>query len=327
MSVVDHIDRPHSADLLDTVDPLEDVLALIGARAERAATLTGHGEWSLRFPPPAGAKFNAVLEGSCYLTSDVLERPLTLRAGDTFLLTRPQEFTLSTAPHLPAQAASPLFRATRDDAAVTGPPTQPVTARLVGGSFTFGRQARALLLDALPPVIHMPAHADGASMAPHVLTRIDHETRTRRLGANPVTEHLAVVLLIDMIRHHLSGHPGGTGWLHGLNDPVVAIGLRAIHTDPARHWTVRLLADTAHVSRSAFATRFKRTVGQGPLEYLTRWRLELGAQRLATTEQTIAAIADSVGYGSEAAFSLAFKRELGTPPGTYRRQAHRFTQA
>ncbi|MER6539040.1 cupin domain-containing protein [Streptomyces sp. 900105755] len=307
-------------DFYEGVDPLEDVLALTGARATRAATLTGHGQWSLRFPPPAGAKFNAVMEGSCTLTTDAMERPLSLRAGDTFLLTRPQEFTLSTASHLPPQAASPLFRATRE-AAEVGPPGQPVSARLVGGSFTFGRRARTLLLDALPPVLHLPAHADGAAMAPHLLTRIDQETRARRLGANVVTERLAVVLLVDMIRHHLARHPGGSGWLQGLADPVVSTALHAIHADPARNWTVRLLAETANVSRSAFAARFKKTVGKGPLQYLTQWRLELGAHRLANTEQTIAAIAAAVGYGSETAFSLAFKRELGTPPGGYRTQA------
>ncbi|MFF5403451.1 helix-turn-helix transcriptional regulator [Streptomyces misionensis] len=108
---------------------------------------------------------------------------------------------------------------------------------------------------------------------------------------------------------------------------MVATALHAIHTAPARHWTVRLLADTARVSRSAFAARFKRTVGQGPLQYLTRWRLELAAHRLATTEQTVAAIADAVGYGSEAALSLAFKRELGITPGGYRKQARPLHQA
>lgn len=323
MSPSQHIDRPNDSDSPtgspDGVDPLEDVLALTGARAEHTARLTGHGQWSLRFSAPAGAKFNSVLEGSATLATDALDHPLTLRAGDSFLLTRPQEFTLSSSPGLPPRSASPLFRAAQDHA-VTGAPDQPVTARLVGGSFTFDQRARTLLLDALPPVIQLPAHADGAVLAPHLLTRIDHETRTHHPGAQHVAEHLAVVLLIDMIRHHLARHPGGTGWLHGLGDPVVATALRAIHADPAHPWTVRLLADAAHVSRSAFAARFKKTVGQGPLEYLTRWRLELGAHRLTTTDQTIATIADAVGYGSEAAFSLAFRRELGTPPGGYRRQ-------
>lgn len=317
MSLVEPIDRP----LL--VDPLEDVLALVGVRAERAATLTGHGDWALRLPAPAGAKFNSVLAGSCTIDTEGLEHPLTLRAGDSFLLTRPQEFVLSTSPRTSVQPAAPFFRATGGTSAEVGPFEYPVTARLVGGSFTFGRRARELLLDALPPLIHLPAHADGAAMVPHLLNRIDHEIRSGRLGANVVTEHLAVVLLIDVVRYHFAHHPDGEGWLQGLSDPVVSAAMHAIHTDPARRWTVGLLAGTAHVSRSTLAARFKSAVGQGPLEYLTRWRLELGAHRLTASEQTIATIADAVGYGSEAAFALAFKRELGTPPGRYRREARR----
>ncbi|WP_330247777.1 AraC family transcriptional regulator [Streptomyces sp. NBC_00562] len=304
------------------VDPLEEVLALAEVRAERAATLTGHGDWALRFPAPAGAKFNSVLAGSCTIHTEGVE-PITLRAGDSFLLTRPQEFVLSTSPHTHPQPASPLFRTADSTSAEVGPTEQPVTARLVGGSFTFGRRARELLLDTLPPLIHLPAHADGAAMVPHILSRIDHEARTGRLGANVVAEHLAVVLLIDVVRYHLAHHPDGAGWLHGLSDPVVSTALQTIHADPARRWTVQLLADAAHVSRSTLAARFKTTVGQGPLEYLTRWRLELGAHRLTATDQTIATVADAVGYGSEAAFALAFKRELGTPPGSYRKQTRK----
>jgi AraC-like DNA-binding protein len=313
MSPEKYIDRPAS------VDPLEDVLALIEARGELSSTLTGHGEWAVRFPAPAGAKFNSVLVGSCTIDTDGLEHPLTLRAGDSFLLTRPQEFVLATSAHAVEQPASPLFRPTRGRSAEVGPVHQPVTAALIGGSFTFDRRARELLLDALPPVIHLPAHAEDAAMAQYLLTRIGQEASGERIGAGAVGAHLAVVLLIDIIRYHLARNPAGTGWLHGLTDPVTAAALRAIHAAPGARWTVQSLADQAHVSRSTLAARFKAVVGLGPLEYLTRWRIEIGAHRLATTEQTIASIAEDVGYGSETAFALAFKRELGLPPGAYRR--------
>lgn len=317
MSPENHIDRPVA------LDPLEDVLALIEARGELASTLTGHGDWAVRFPAPAGAKFNSVLTGSCTIDTDGLSHPVTLRAGDSFLLTRPQEFVIATSAQAVEQPASPLFRETSGRSAEVGLGDQPVTATLIGGSFTFDRRARELLLDALPPLIHLPAHADGAAMAQHLLNRIGQEASTERIGAGVIGEHLAVVLLIDIIRYHLAENLEGTSWLHGLADPVAAAALRAIHADPAARWTVQLLADKAHVSRSTLAARFKAVVGLGPLEYLTRWRIEVGAHRLATTEQTIATIADGVGYGSEAAFALAFKRELGMPPGGYRRSVHR----
>jgi AraC-like DNA-binding protein len=261
------------------------------------------------------------------LSTHGLDHPLTLRAGDSFLLTRPQEFVLSTSPDATVLSASPFFRASGGASAEAGPLQQPVTAHLVGGSFTFGQRARELLLDAVPPVIHVPAHAEGAAMLPHLLTRIDQEARTAALASNVVTEHLAVVLLIDVVRYHLTQQPHRTGWLQGLRDPVVSAALRAIHANPSRRWTVRLLADAALVSRSTLAARFKAIVGQGPLEYLTRWRIELGAHQLTQTNQTIAYIADAVGYGSEAAFALAFKRELGVAPGSFRRESRKHDHA
>lgn len=117
--------------------------------------LAGHSDWALRFPAPGGAKFNAVLEGSFTLAVDSLA-PLTLRAGDAFLLTRPAEFVLTTSATAAPRPASPYFRTNQGDVAVVGPPAEPVTARLIGGSFEFHRQAPGLLLDALPPLIHLP---------------------------------------------------------------------------------------------------------------------------------------------------------------------------
>ncbi|GHB54490.1 hypothetical protein GCM10010377_51970 [Streptomyces viridiviolaceus] len=81
------------------------------------------------------------------------------------------------------------------------------------------------------------------------------------------------------------------------------------------------LAEAVRVSRSTLAARFKRSVGQSPVEYLTRWRLELAAHRLITTDQPLASLAQAVGYGSETALGLAFKREFGIAPGAYRRAA------
>jgi AraC-like DNA-binding protein len=313
MNPSESIDRPAS------LDPLEIVLAVAGARARLAVTLVGHGDWALRFPAPAGAKFNALLEGSCTVTVDGMA-PVSLRAGDSFLLTRPVEFLLATSATATPQPASPYFRGDSRDGVIVGPATEPLTARLIGGSFEFNRRARELLLDGLPPLIHLPAHADGAGAVQLLLTRIDRELRQDRLGSRVVAEQLALVTLIDLLRYHISSDATGGGLLRGLGEPVTAAALRAIHADPARRWTVQQLADVAQVSRSTLAARFKQTVGQGPLEYLTRWRIELGADRLATTDQTIAAIAQTIGYGSETAFALAFKRHVGQAPGSYRRR-------
>ncbi|MGG8372385.1 AraC family transcriptional regulator [Streptomyces lividans] len=191
---------------------------------------------------------------------------------------------------------------------------------LIGGGFSFGTRAQELLLDRLPPIVHVPADTPHAETVQWALTAIDQELTHRPMASTLIAEHLAVIMLVHVLRLHLERAPHAvSGWLAGLADPVVATALTCLHRDPARSWTVADLADTAAVSRSTLAARFKATVGQGPLEYLTRWRIELAARQLREGNATLASIAHSVGYGSESALSVAFKRVLGMPPGDYRK--------
>jgi AraC-like DNA-binding protein len=113
--------------------------------------------------------------------------------------------------------------------------------------------------------------------------------------------------------------PERTGWLAAARDPGVGRALAAIHREPAHAWTVEGLAKQAGVSRSVFAERFHYLLGETPLTYVARWRIQLGARLLETTDETVLQIALNVGYESEAAFNRAFKREFELPPAPYRR--------
>ncbi|WP_454607330.1 helix-turn-helix transcriptional regulator [Streptomyces tendae] len=127
-------------------------------------------------------------------------------------------------------------------------------------------------------------------------------------------------MLIHVMRLHLAREPrAASGLLTGLAEPAVRAALTALHTDPAHPWTVAELARAGAVSRSTLAARFKDTMGQGPMEYLTRWRIQLAAQSLRESDETLSAIARHTGYGSESAMSTAFKRVTGVSPSVYRR--------
>ncbi|MDG4808869.1 AraC family transcriptional regulator [Micromonospora sp. WMMD1120] len=298
------------------MDPLEDVLALLGAESHVSAALVGGGGWAVGFDPPAGAKFNAVRRGRCALRVDGLAAPISLGEGDCFLLTRPVAYTLFTDPDAPVQPAYPIFAAAADGVARVGDGDDVL---LIGGAFSLGGRARTLLLDDLPPVIHVPADTPEAGTVQWALGEIDAELRSTRLGSHLVAEHLALVLLIRVLRLHLArADRSSAGWLAGLADPVVAPALRAMHARPAHRWTVDEVARAATVSRSTLAARFKKVVGSGPLEYLTGWRIELAAERLRRGTDTVATIAQAVGYGSESALSVAFKRATGLSPRSYR---------
>ncbi|MFC7246008.1 AraC family transcriptional regulator [Catellatospora aurea] len=299
------------------MDPLDDVLALLKANAHVSSALWAGGRWALRFDPPSGVKFNAVRRGNCLLWLDGEAEPVVLAEGDCFLLTKPLGFTLASDRQTPPQPAGPLFASAVDGVARVGADEQ---VNLIGGAFAFTARAGSLLLDSLPPLIHVRATDAEATTAHWAIDQIDAELRTAQLGGTLVAEHLAMVLLIRILRLHLS-HNGGTGWLAGLADPVLVHALRAIHARPAHPWTVAALARTVAVSRSTLAARFKKVIGQGPLEYLTGWRIELAADRIRRGDETLASIARTVGYSSESALSVAFKRVTGMTPRTYRRQA------
>ena len=297
------------------MDPLEDVLALVGVRSSVSAGLIAGGEWAMRFPPPQGVKFVALRSGRCDLAVEGLPQRYALTTGDCCLLTRRASFTLASDLSLPALEAHGAFAAGGDGMARAGTGDEVF---MLGGSFDFGERAHALLLDALPPVIVVPGGSPAAHTLDWALAQIEQEVRAHPVGAGLVAEHLAAVMLIHVLRLHLAeGSAGSRGLLAGLADPVVSAALRALHARPAQPWTVAELAMSAGVSRSTLAARFSQVLGQPPLEYLTHWRIALAARELRRGERTLASIARMVGYGSESALSTAFKRVVGTSPRTY----------
>jgi transcriptional regulator GlxA family with amidase domain len=109
------------------------------------------------------------------------------------------------------------------------------------------------------------------------------------------------------------------GWLAGARDPFIGEALGLLHRDLAHPWTVTDLARRIGLSRTRFAARFRHFLGESPMAYLAQWRLELGAEILQSTDKSVAEVAEEVGYGSEASFNRAFKREFKCPPAQFRR--------
>lgn len=146
------------------------------------------------------------------------------------------------------------------------------------------------------------------------------ESAAPKAGAGTVLAKLSELMFVEAIRCHIDGlPPGQQGWLAGLRDRFVGKALAFLHSKPAHPWTVDELAGCVGLSRSALGERFSALIGQPPMQYLTRWRLQLAADLLQGSQRAIAAIAADVGYDSEAAFSRAFKRELGAAPASWRR--------
>ncbi|MGH2584961.1 MAG: AraC family transcriptional regulator, partial [Dehalococcoidia bacterium] len=146
------------------------------------------------------------------------------------------------------------------------------------------------------------------------------EARELRPGGEAVITRLGDILVVQAIRSWIKTDPTArTGWLGALHDRQIGRAISLIHRDPARDWTVASLADELAMSRSAFAARFSELVGEPPIQYVTRWRMQVAVSWLTEEGVTAAELANRLGYRSEAAFARAFKRVIGAPPGAIKR--------
>src|SRR6266545_366836 len=140
-------------------------------------------------------------------------------------------------------------------------------------------------------------------------------------GSELVLAKLSELLFVETLRCYINALPAEQiGWLAGARDPVIGQALALLHKEPADPWTVSNLARSIGLSRTRFAERFRHFLGESPIAYLAQWRLKLGAEILQSTEDSVAEVAAAVGYGSEAAFNRAFKREFDSPPAQFRRK-------
>jgi len=297
------------------MDPLSEVLSLLSTRSSVFAGLKAGGDWAIDFPPPDGIKFNAVVEGTCWLTVRGVGHPIRLAAGDCFLLPRQRAFSLRSDPSLPAIHSDEIYRHARDGIARCG---SADAFFLIGGRFAFGEEA-GVLFDGLPAVAVVKGGSDQASVMNWALQRMAHELATPSPGNAMVVRHLGHIMLVQVLRIYLAQEGNGApGWLRALSDPRLAAAMQAVHADPSRAWTVQALADVAGVSRSTFALRFRQKAGVAPLDYVARWRMQLAARSLRTRHLTISSIAQKLGYESDSAFSHAFKRIMKCSPRDYR---------
>ncbi|MGH7246929.1 MAG: helix-turn-helix transcriptional regulator [Pseudomonadota bacterium] len=148
------------------------------------------------------------------------------------------------------------------------------------------------------------------------------ESADKRAGGESVLARLSELMFIAVGRRHLAGlPPERAGWLAGLRDPFVGKALSLIHGVPAHNWKIEELARKVGLSRSVLAERFADLVGMPPMHYLANWRMQIASGLLSGGRASIATVASEIGYGSEAAFSRAFKKMVGVSPSAWRRRA------
>jgi AraC-like DNA-binding protein len=311
-----------------------DVLTNVLSVTNLASTALGWREflppWSIVMDMPQESAVYIVRRGSTWLRYGE-DEPVRLNAGDLALLPHGRAHILSSEreprdhePWLQAMARShnnvvPSLRGKSD------PSAESTVVQCAGYRFAadgFGADGVHPLTALLPAVIVIRAERVAADGELQLLLRLLSQEATRRdHGAELVQPRLIDALFVYILRNWLRDQPEGTaGWLGALRDPQIRKALALIHESPQAPWTVESLARQVAMSRAAFAKRFMDMVGQPPLGYVTRWRMDLAAKLLRESREPVARIASRVGYLSETAFAKAFRRRRKMPPGAYRYQ-------
>ena len=310
------------------MDALAVVLAAAGVRGTIAATVNAADPWGFDLDDIPGAAFHAVTEGTAWLCLPG-QPDIRLLPGDVVLLPTGSAHVLASDPDA---GTVPFDRVAAQRALAAGEELQagcgvPQT-KILCASYRQDPAITLPLLALLPDLLHIPAARASAALGT-TLRLLAQEIAEPAPGSAAVLNRIVDILFVQVLRTWLAAGPPaarGPSWLAALADPVVGPALAVLYTQPGQDWTVASLAAATGVSRATLARRFPVTVGDTPAAHLTRWRMDLAAQRLRDSDDTVAAVARTVGYTSEYAFSRAFTRARGMPPGRYRagrRQAER----
>ena len=282
----------------------------------------GHGGAEILSGGPNIVFFHVLTEGRCRARLAQGGPVFDLGAGDLIMLPRDDDHMMGSDLHLAPTVADTLVQPAIDGGMMRiehgggGEKT-----RFVCGFLRYDERLCGPMLEALPRILRVPL-GDGPATAwlTSLLQAGARESAIPRPGGETVLAKLSELLFVEAMRRYIELLPEEeTGWLAALRDRFVGRALALLHERPGHAWTVEELGESVGLSRSALAQRFTDIIGQAPIQYLTRWRLTIAAQRLRNERASLASIAAESGYESEAAFNRAFKRALGTTPAAWRR--------
>lgn len=302
---------------LDADDPLGEALHFLRVTGSFYCRSELTAPWGLTMPAwPDCLWFHIVTVGRCLLEVDG-DEPRMLRPGDLALVPHGQGHVLRSDPGTLAPDVMGLEHEFRNRYAVLRHGGGGAATTLVCGAVRLDHPTAHRIIPLLPEVIHMePTGGPHAEWMQSTLRLVAVEAAEVRPGGEAVLTRLSDILVIQALRAWVEHDPAAQrGWLGALRDRQIGRAISLIHRDPAREWTLASLANELAMSRSAFAARFTELVDEPAMRYATRWRMQVARSWLTEDGATVAEVAGRLGYRSEAAFSRAFKRTIGTSPG------------
>lgn len=321
-------------------DPLTDVLRMVKLKSALLFLVKATSPWGVNIPhastyapiilPVAQhvVSYHIVLEGKGWAGVGG-EEPVRFSAGDVLVFPHADPYSIVSSPDLirqPEASALDFFRdmaAGRTPFVVTEGGGGEERAKFICGFLGCDMRPFNPLFNSLPRLLHVKrAENCRGDLLQKLIDLMLSQSEVCGAGSLGVRLGLGELMFIEALRRHLVSLPAAErGWIAGLRDPQIGRALSALHQRPAEKWSVGRLARETGISRSVLAERFPMLVGMPPLHYLTRWRMQLAARQLSDGSTKVAAVAENVGYGSEAAFSRCFKKLTGFSPTGWRKAA------
>ncbi len=265
--------------------------------------------------------YHFITEGRAYIRLPDGRRE-ELKAGDIVILPHGDAHLLGNgSPERPVDSLSTFAKTLSDGLKLVRFGGGGEITRLVCGYMVCEPRLSEIFLAGLPQMlkVHIAEEPSGQWLEHSIRFSVD-ESDGSSAGSHLLLAKLSEALFIETLRRYINElPPDQTGWLAGARDPLISQALALLHREPSHPWTVSNLARRVGLSRTRLAERFRHFLGESPMAYLTKWRLKLGAEMLLSTEDSIAEVAEAVGYCSEASFNRAFKREFDSPPAQFRR--------
>jgi len=278
------------------------------------AHCTNRAPWGVALAESRSVQFHAVRSGRAWIRTRG-EPPIALEAGDFVVLPRGDAHEVTDARDTPAiPVHDQLSAAQLASPWILGFGKRGEKSELICAGFECAGQCTDPLMSSLPRMILLRG-GDTKSLEP-ILALAERELRAPGHAVDVILARLGEILMVEAVRAYVKAlAPGEGGWLRALHDPQIACVLREIHAEPARRWTLAALAGVASMSRTSLATRFRQLMGTSVHAYIARLRMIAAATLLEDPQRPkLARVAAEVGYGSEAAFSRAFLREMGVAP-------------
>jgi len=300
------------------LDPLSQILKLLRLRGCVYFNAGFRAPWGMTIPKNDAAQFHLIIQGACRVTHNDQEHLLS--TGDVIVFPHGDYHQLYDGEPVKFLDGQQVVEAISSGQKVFISGLR-VTTQIICGHFEFDRSIPHPFIANLPDYMMVRGFDQELSGASFQLsTLLLHEQEHALAGSDEIITRLAESLFIQILRVHIQKE-STTGLFAAFNDQRLRKALEIIHSNGPDELTLDALAKKIGMSRSNLAARFKETVGQTPMKYLSEWQLLQARNLLESTDKPIAIIAEESGYRSEAAFSRAFKMFLGTPPSVVRRKS------